>query len=122
MSVREKEIRAKIMSETRPWGNFRRYTHNEQSTVKIITVLPNQMLSLQSHKQRDELWVVLDEGLKIELGDKILLPHPGDEVVIMRNTKHRLSSLGIKGRVMEISFGFADENDIVRVEDIYGRV
>jgi mannose-6-phosphate isomerase len=121
MIQREEEIRARIISENRPWGNYKRYTHNEQSTVKIITVFPNQMLSMQSHKQRDELWIILDDGLKIELGDKVVFPKPGDEIIIMRHTKHRLSSLGSKCRVLEVAFGNADENDIIRFEDIYGR-
>ncbi|MCW4043307.1 MAG: mannose-6-phosphate isomerase, partial [Candidatus Bathyarchaeota archaeon] len=65
--------------------------------------------------------VILDDGLKIELDDEILLPNPGDEVVINRNTKHRVSSLGKQARILEVSFGFFDENDIERFEDIYGR-
>ncbi|MEW6618617.1 MAG: phosphomannose isomerase type II C-terminal cupin domain [bacterium] len=121
MSLREDDIRKKIIQDIRPWGNFKQYAHNEECTVKILTVKPNQMLSRQSHKKRDELWVIIDDGLQVELEDKIIKPKPGDEIVILRNMKHRLSSLGKKGRVLEISFGYADENDIERYEDIYGR-
>ncbi len=121
MSLSENNIRKKIIQDIRPWGNFKRYAHNEECTVKILTVEPNQMLSKQVHKKRDELWVILDEGLRVELDDKIIDPKPGDEIVILRNSKHRLSSTGKKGKVLEISFGYADENDIERFEDIYGR-
>jgi len=121
MSLNEDDIRKKIIQDIRPWGNFKRYAHNEECTVKILTVEPNQMLSKQSHKKRDELWIIIDEGLRVELDDKIIEPRIGDEIVILRNTKHRLSSPGKKGRVLEISFGEVDENDIERFEDIYGR-
>ncbi len=121
MNAKQDKIRGKIIEDIRPWGNFRRYTHNKKCTVKILTVEPNQMLSKQSHKKRDELWVIIDEGLQVELEDKIIEPKPGDEIVILRNMKHRLSSRGKKGRVLEISFGYADENDIKRFEDVYGR-
>jgi len=121
MSSRENDIRKKIIQDIRPWGNFKRYAHNEECTVKIIEVEPNQMLSKQAHKQRDELWVIIDDGLRVELDDKVIDPKPGDEIVILRNTKHRLSSLGKKGRVLEISFGYADESDIQRYDDIYSR-
>ena len=114
-------IRKKIIKDVRPWGGFKQYVCNEKCSVKIITVNPNQMLSSQAHKKRDELMVILDDGLKIELDDQILLPKPGDEILINRNTKHRVSSLGKQARILEVSFGFFEENDIERFEDIYGR-
>ncbi len=121
MDLSDNNIRKKIIQDIRPWGNFKQYVYNEECTVKIITVDPNQMLSNQAHKKRDELWVIIDDGLRVELDDKIIDPKPGDEIVIPRNTKHRLSSLGKKGRVLEVSFGYFDENDIERFDDIYGR-
>lgn len=122
MELSENDIRKKIIQDIRPWGDFIRYAHNEECTVKIITVNPNQRLSKQSHEKRDELWVIIDDGLKVELDDKIWKPKPGDEIVILRNVKHRLSSLGVKGRILEVSFGYSDENDIKRCHDIYGRI
>ncbi|WP_455370111.1 phosphomannose isomerase type II C-terminal cupin domain [[Eubacterium] cellulosolvens] len=114
-------IRKKIIEDIRPWGRFKQYACNEKCSVKIITVNPNQMLSSQAHKKRDELMVILDDELKVELDDQTLLPKPGDEIVIKRNTKHRVSSSGKQARILEVSFGFFDENDIERFEDIYGR-
>lgn len=122
MELSENDIRKRIIQDIRPWGDFIRYAHNEECTVKIITVNPKQMLSKQAHKKRDELWVIIDDGLRVELDDKILEPKPGDEIVILRNVKHRLSSLEVKGRVLEVSFGYFDENDIERYHDIYGRI
>ena len=106
----------------KPWGRFERYTHNLTSTVKIITVAPGGALSRQYHRMRDELWVVLDPGARVELGGEALWPAPGERLFVPRGTVHRLSAGG-EGpvRVLEISFGEFDEGDIVRLEDAYGR-
>lgn len=107
----------------KPWGKFEQYTHNAPSTVKVITVQPGGALSLQYHYRRDELWVVLDAGAQVELGDEILRPEKEEKVFIPRGTAHRLSAIGEEPvRILEISFGEFDEDDIVRLEDVYGRV
>ena len=107
----------------KPWGGFEQYTHNLPCTVKIITVAPGGALSRQYHNKRDELWVVLDEGACVELGGEVLHPEVEEKLFIPRETVHRLSSVGESAvRVLEISFGEFDEEDIVRLEDVYGRV
>jgi len=115
------EIIKNIFKEERPWGNYRRYAYNQECTVKILTVYADQQLSKQVHQNRDELWVIIDEGLVVELDNEVINTKPGDEIVIPKNVAHRLSSRGKTGRVLEISFGFFDENDEVRLDDIYGR-
>jgi mannose-6-phosphate isomerase len=107
----------------KPWGSFERYTHNLASTVKIITVAPGGTLSGQYHRKRDELWVVLDSGARVELGGEVAQPQAGEELFIPRGTVHRLSAEGEEPvRVLEISFGEFEEEDIVRLDDAYGRV
>jgi len=107
----------------KPWGRFEQYTHNLLSTVKIITVDPGGTLSRQYHYHRDELWVVLDPGARVELGDKVFSPAPGEKLYIPRETVHRLACDGERPvRILEVSFGEFDEEDIVRLEDVYGRV
>lgn len=111
------------LSVDKPWGRFEQYTHNLPCTVKIITVEPGGRLSRQYHHRRDELWVVLDSGVEIELGEKNLRPEPGEKLYISRGTVHRLSGIGDRpARILEVSFGEFDESDIVRLEDVYGRV
>ncbi|MBA2345771.1 MAG: phosphomannose isomerase type II C-terminal cupin domain [Rubrobacter sp.] len=106
----------------KPWGRFEQYTHNLPSTVKIITVAPGGTLSRQYHHQRDELWVVLDPGAKVELGESVLYPDREEKLYIPRETIHRLSAEGDEPvRILEVSFGEFDEEDIVRLEDVYGR-
>ena len=107
----------------KPWGRFEQYTHNLPSTVKIITVAPGGTLSRQYHHHRDELWVVLDPGARVELDGEDLSPEPGEKLYIPREAVHRLSTEGKEPvRILEISFGEFDEGDIVRLEDVYGRV
>jgi mannose-6-phosphate isomerase len=106
----------------KPWGRFEQYTHNLPCTVKIITVVPGGILSRQYHHNRDELWVVLDPGARVELDDEDFHPEAGEEFFIPRQTIHRLSTVGESPvRVLEISFGEFEEEDIVRLEDVYGR-
>ncbi len=107
----------------KPWGRFEQYTHNLPSTVKIITVDPGGILSSQYHYRRDELWIVLDPGAKVDLGNEVLHPAPGEKLYIPRETVHRLSCVGEQPvRILEVSLGEFDEDDIVRLEDVYGRV
>lgn len=107
----------------KPWGRFEQYTHNLPCTVKIITVAPGGVLSRQYHHRRDELWVALDPGVRVELDGETLSPEPGERLYIPRGTVHRLSSGSREPvRILEISFGDFDEDDIVRLDDLYGRV
>ena len=107
--------------ETRPWGEFVEFTKNIPSTVKIITVQPGQALSLQFHHQRDEFWRVLSGDGFIQIGDNRLPAAAGGEFFAPRETKHRMEGGNEPLIILEISFGAFDENDIVRVEDRYGR-
>lgn len=108
--------------DTRPWGKFEQYTHDEISTVKILEVNPGKRNSLQSHKHRDELWVALDDGVVAEINGKTVILKAGERTFIPKQTQHRLGSEAGRVRVLEISFGQFDESDITRYEDDYGRV
>lgn len=105
----------------RPWGSFRQYAHNEDVTVSLMEVKPGQRLSLQSHTGRAELWIVLDAGASVEVGDETLHPSPGDEIWIPANTRHRLGSTGPSVRVLEVAFGNWQQEDITRYSDDYDR-
>ena len=105
----------------RPWGSFKQFAHNEVTTVSLMTVKPGQRLSLQSHTGRAELWIVLDDGAVVQVGDQILHPGRGDEIWIPANTRHRLSSGGPAVRVLEVAFGNWQQDDITRYDDDYQR-
>ncbi len=105
----------------RPWGVFRQYAHNEAVTVSLMWVNPGQRLSLQSHRGRAELWIVLDEGAVVQVGERVFHPKAGDEIWIPAQTPHRLGSLGPMVRVLEVAFGDWQQEDISRYEDDFNR-
>jgi mannose-6-phosphate isomerase len=111
---------------TRPWGSFKQYAFNEATTVSLMTVAPGQRLSLQAHTGRAELWIVLDDGAVVQVGDTVTTHRAGDEVWIPANEKHRLSgpALGPEARpvrVLEVAFGNWQQADITRFEDDFKR-
>jgi mannose-1-phosphate guanylyltransferase/mannose-6-phosphate isomerase len=108
----------------KPWGCFDQFVLNAQCTVKILTCNPGAKLSLQRHRHRDELWVALDSGVVVELDGRILTPDKGAQIWLPAGSVHRLacqSGHPAPVRVMEVSLGTFDEEDIERLEDIYGR-
>lgn len=106
----------------RPWGAFKQYAHNQSCTVSLMTVLPGQRLSLQSHANRAELWIVIDDGAVVQVGDDQRVCQAGEEIWIPRNQKHRLSSCRNKPvRVLEVAFGQWRQEDIRRYADDYRR-
>lgn len=105
----------------RPWGSFEQYAHNENVTVSLMTVEPGQRLSLQAHADRAELWVVLDEGVEVQVDDEILRPRAGETVWIPARARHRLTSTGPRVRMLEVAFGDWRQEDIERFDDDYAR-
>jgi mannose-6-phosphate isomerase-like protein (cupin superfamily) len=104
----------------KPWGYEEVFTFNEISTVKILNVKSNSILSLQKHKKRKEMWYFLTDGW-IQLGNKRKKIKKGKIINIEKGQVHRLFSKNKPVQVMEISFGKFDWGDIVRLEDNYGR-
>lgn len=105
----------------RPWGKFHQYAHNEPVTVSLMTVKPGRRLSLQAHRMRAELWIVLDSGAEIQCGKRRLRPRAGSMVWIPAGTAHRLGSRQGVVRVLEVAFGNWQQTDIIRYEDDYAR-
>jgi mannose-6-phosphate isomerase-like protein (cupin superfamily) len=112
-----------IEEDIRPWGKFRSFPHESAGSIKIITVNPGDALSLQYHNHRSEFWVVLDRGLEVTVGDKVWQPGINEEIFIPTQAPHRMKCIADSpARIMEIWIGNSDENDIVRLEDKYGRL
>ncbi|MDO8661034.1 MAG: NUDIX domain-containing protein, partial [Candidatus Woesearchaeota archaeon] len=110
--------------EKRPWGMFEQFMPGPAGipcAVKILTVQPNNMLSLQYHHNRDEFWRVLSGTGTAEVGTEKFELKIGNEVFIKRGISHRLSSKSSGLEILELAFGRFDESDIVRLEDKYGR-
>ena len=107
---------------TRPWGNFETFTQNTNSTIKILTINPKKRLSLQYHNNREEFWRVLEGNAKITQGKKTISAKKGDTIFINKKQIHRIEAFNKQVKILEIAFGKFNENDIIRIEDDYGRI
>ncbi len=107
--------------DVRPWGTYERFTLNEPTTVKIITVSPGEAFSLQTHAHRAEFWRILSGLATITVGEETHKASVGDTFFIPENTKHRAEAGESGVQFLEIAFGAFDEGDITRLEDRYGR-
>lgn len=107
--------------EERPWGDFERFTLNENTTVKIVSVKAGEALSLQTHKHRDEFWRIIKGSGTIRIGDTDHNAHEGENFFSPRGSEHRVTGGADGLAFLEIAFGDFDEKDIDRLEDRYGR-
>ena len=106
----------------KPWGKVATYALNQPSSVRVITVEPGQETSVHYHRMRDEIWVVLDPNLAIQIGNREVEAQPGDEFMVSAETTHRITNQSpMRGRVLEIAYGYTTEDDTQRLEDAYGR-
>lgn len=106
----------------KPWGKVATYALNQPSSVRVITVEPGQETSVHYHQMRDEMWVVLDDGLTIQIGNRIVRAAAGEEFVVSAEEVHRISNdCPRRGRVLEIAYGYTTEDDTLRLQDDYGR-
>ena len=106
----------------KPWGDYETFTVNRDSTVKILTVNPHEAFSLQTHSKREEYWRVIAGRGVATIGENKIDIKIGDEFTVSIGTKHRLEAGTETLKVLEISIGEFDEDDIIRLEDRYGRV
>jgi mannose-1-phosphate guanylyltransferase/mannose-6-phosphate isomerase len=108
----------------RPWGTYATLKEEEGYKVKRITVAPGESLSLQYHHQRAEHWVVVQGVAIVQVGDIEYKTLPGEYRYIPLGEKHRLTNIGDEELVLiEVQCGgYLGEDDIVRLNDVYGRV
>lgn len=108
----------------RPWGSYEVLAVGTRFQVKRIIVNPSEVLSLQLHHHRAEHWVVVSGTAKVTVGEKVLLLHEDQSTYIPLGTVHRLENPGkIPLEIVEIQSGsYLGEDDIVRLEDTYGRL
>jgi len=107
----------------RPWGWYDTVDYGERFKVKRIMVKPGASLSLQMHHHRAEHWIVVQGTAEVTNGDSVTILEENQSTFIPRGQTHRLKNIGIKAlEVIEVqSGGYLGEDDIVRVEDGYGR-
>ncbi|URQ68414.1 sugar phosphate nucleotidyltransferase [SAR86 cluster bacterium] len=107
----------------KPWGYYEILFETEFSKVKILSVDPGQMLSMQMHEHRSETWYVTQGIATVTKGDTKLELYSGENVVIEQRERHRVQNFCNEVlEIIEIQTGtYFGEDDIVRFEDKYGR-
>ncbi|MGH8249535.1 MAG: mannose-1-phosphate guanylyltransferase/mannose-6-phosphate isomerase [Steroidobacteraceae bacterium] len=107
----------------RPWGSYDSVDAGPQFQVKRLTIKPGATLSLQRHSHRAEHWVVVKGIARITRGDDIFLLHENESTFIPIGTAHRIGNPGAEPlQIIEVqSGGYLGEDDIIRLDDNYGR-
>lgn len=111
-----------IMS--RPWGFYKSILLTDIMQSKMIIISPNQAISLQKHRYREEHWIVLHGQGQIILESSHLNAYPGKYVFIPKGAKHRIVNTSTKNNLIffELQMGdYFGEDDIIRYEDKYNR-
>lgn len=109
----------------RPWGFYKTTVLNDMFQSKVIYVMPNQALSLQSHRHREEYWIVVHGSGQIQIGESIHPASPGQFFFIPKECKHRLTNTSGQETLIltEVQLGdYFGEDDIQRFEDYYHRI
>ncbi len=113
-----------VNGEERPWGNYRILHREPGIQVKRLEVKPGLRFSLQKHTHRTEWWIVV-AGLGVAtLGNKDIPMNKGTFLEVPCGETHRMKNTGKEPLVLiEVQFGdYLGEDDIVRLEDDFGRV
>jgi len=108
----------------RPWGSYETLVEGTIYKVKRIIVNPGASLSLQLHHHRSEHWIVVKGVAEVTCGERVFTLQHDQSTYIPAETKHRLYNPGtIALELIEVQTGeYLGEDDIVRFQDIYGRV
>ena len=108
----------------KPWGSYEILKSGKNYLVKKIYVKPGGVLSLQSHQNRSEHWIIAEGTAEVTLNDKISNLNENENIFIPKKTIHRIANKSDSVLIIiEMWYGDKlDENDIRRYEDIYKRV
>jgi mannose-1-phosphate guanylyltransferase / mannose-6-phosphate isomerase len=108
----------------RPWGTYTVLEEGPGFKIKRIAVKPGASLSLQMHHHRSEHWVIVSGNAQVINGEQTIALEANQSTYIPAGNKHRLTNTGKSElSLIEVQCGsYLGEDDIVRFEDIYGRV
>lgn len=121
----EERTEAKLHREVyRPWGKYDSVDNGQRFQVKRITVKPGAKLSVQMHHHRAEHWIVVSGTAKVLIDDTEQFVTENESVYIPITAVHALENPGkVDLELIEVQSGsYLGEDDIVRFEDLYGRV
>ena len=110
--------------EIKPWGSYTNLLDEEYTKVKKIIIKPGEAPSYQYHFKRSEIWVLVKGTGKVKIDDEVYHYREGDVVFIPKEAKHQMTNIGDDDLIfIEVQLGeYFGEDDIVRLEDKYGRV
>ena len=110
--------------EERPWGTFENLLDTEYCKVKEIVIKKGGRPSYQYHHKRSEIWVIVKGTAEVKLDGEVKTYGVGDVIHIPVKSKHQAKNIGDDDLVfIEVQLGeYFGEDDIVRLEDKYGRV
>jgi mannose-6-phosphate isomerase-like protein (cupin superfamily) len=110
--------------EFKPWGSFINILDEKYTKVKQIVIKPGESPSYQYHHKRSEIWVIVQGTAEVRLNDVIMIHGVGDIIKIPAESKHQPKNVGDDDLIfIEIQLGeYFGEDDIVRLEDKYGRI
>ena len=110
--------------QERPWGFWRVEEVGEDFIKKLVVVHPKGCLSLQSHEHREETWTIIEGNAEVTINTKQYFLSAGEVIIIPRQSIHRIKNIGDKDlSFYEVQTGdLLDEEDIIRYDDIYGRI
>jgi len=107
----------------RPWGTYTTLEQGPGFKIKRIVVNPGAALSLQMHRHRSEHWVVVGGIAQVVNGEREFVVRANESTFIPAGNRHRLSNRESEPLIIiEVQTGaYVEEDDIVRLEDVYGR-
>jgi len=108
----------------RPWGNYKNFFKGEKFLLKELTINKKSSISLQKHYFRAEHWTITEGRPKITIGKKVFFKNINESVFIPKGSIHRIENIYKKPvKIVEAQLGnLLKETDIVRFQDVYGRV
>ena len=107
----------------RPWGWYQTMDLGDRFRVKRIQVAPGKQLSLQRHHHRAEHWVVVRGTAEVTRDNEIVMVRENESIYLPLGCVHRLANPGkIPVEIIEVQTGsYLEEDDIVRIQDDFGR-
>ena len=109
----------------KPWGFYKSVLLSDKVQTKIITVFPQGELSLQLHNKREEHWVIIKGEGQVRIGETTFPASAGKYIYVAKKSKHKIINHSKTENLVfvEVQLGeYFGEDDIIRLEDKYGRI
>lgn len=108
----------------KPWGSYTNLMDEEYTKVKKLIIYPGEAPSYQYHFKRSEIWIIVKGVAEVRIDDVAYVHKVGDVIRIPKEARHQITNVGQDELIfVEVQLGESfEEEDIVRLEDKYGRL